>query len=510
MRDTFYMRAKQNIKNKAAIVVATVIVLGCTGAILGTRQCPGGSKSKNAICVKAPMEEAPVRNDNFCDQKEYSSFKKDKAGRYLLDEKGAKIKNKDYSFADCYKGNGRCDREDKLADLRDPEGNPLDLTLLKTAKGPNGEDQVCFIKKEVGPDGKKELCRSLPLEKAGSPDLNDDSYDCAMEQVMKERCIDEAEPKLKRRMYSKIDAGTPLVQRTRSFMERMLKDPSLTSEANNYFVMPNLYQESCEDPTAELCDPDTPKKCFCGNACGGRPKCKPNGVLDPGEVCDPLIKRGKGSCDKDKICHKCKCVKKPDKCPNGRVDPGEQCDPPKSACTLNGRKGKCNDVCQCEVPPEEKCGNNKVDPGEVCDPPGSACTADGEEGKCSKDCKVCETKPPEINECKSHDTVTTARNNMYGKLRSPVLNIGNIYEPRGDARLTATLVAYFTAKGVFMRYTLTSSCAEGKEGGKCLKDPTPAQKAAAHIVDGMNSLSIFSPGRTCKLTVERRVPKPNN
>ncbi|MFH0737803.1 MAG: hypothetical protein V1827_04445 [Candidatus Micrarchaeota archaeon] len=497
MRDTFYMRAKQKIKNHAAAIVVTAAMLGCTGAILSTRACPGGSK--NEISARAPKHEDPVRNDNFCDQREASPYLMDKAGRYLLDKKGGKIKNPDYSFADCYKGNDRCDPETKLADLRDQEGNPLDLSLLKIGKGQNGEDQICFT------DGS---CRSLPLEKAGSKDLNDDSFDCAMEQVRKEPCMEEATPKLKRRMLTKIDVDTPLVQRTRSFIERMLKNPSLSREANNYFVMRNDYTESCEDPTADLCDPDIPKKCFCSNACGGRPLCKPNGVLDAGENCDPMIKKGKGSCKAGEYCHGCReCRKKPEKCGNKRKDPGEDCDPPNSACTKNGRKGVCTDICTCHVRDDKPlCENGRLDPGEISDTPGTPCTKDGKGGKVSKNCKACELENKTISECKSHETVSAVKQTIRRKIAGRALEISNLYEPTGDAVLSATVVAYFTSSGSFQSYTMVSSCTAGKGGGTCTKAPTASEKAAAHKLDGMDDLSIAAPGDDCKATAGRIVP----
>jgi hypothetical protein len=71
------------------------------------------------------------------------------------------------------------------------------------------------------------------------------------------------------------------------------------------------------------------------------------------------------------------------RCGNGVVEPGEECDPPGDPCS---RTEICNDDCACE--PLPFCGDGEVNqPGEDCDPPDDPCS-DAE--TCSENCECIE------------------------------------------------------------------------------------------------------------------------
>ena len=92
-----------------------------------------------------------------------------------------------------------------------------------------------------------------------------------------------------------------------------------------------------------------------------------DGILDPGEQCDPPASQGgNASCDDN-------CQITGPFCGNNSVDPGENCDPPASM----GGAANCNDDCQ-----ESVCGDSNVQAGEVCDPPASM----GGAANCNDDC----------------------------------------------------------------------------------------------------------------------------
>jgi hypothetical protein len=71
-----------------------------------------------------------------------------------------------------------------------------------------------------------------------------------------------------------------------------------------------------------------------------RPTCG-NGVIDPGETCDPPFEFPSGQLWCDWACHIPTCG-------NGIVDPGEDCDPPKSWQPANGGPLYCGDNCTFE------------------------------------------------------------------------------------------------------------------------------------------------------------------
>jgi hypothetical protein len=70
-------------------------------------------------------------------------------------------------------------------------------------------------------------------------------------------------------------------------------------------------------------------------------------------------------------------------CGNGVIDPGEECDPPDTL--------RCDETCHaitCE--PTGLCGNGTVDPGEACEPPGV--------DACGRDCQLAPCAPPQASE----------------------------------------------------------------------------------------------------------------
>lgn len=99
----------------------------------------------------------------------------------------------------------------------------------------------------------------------------------------------------------------------------------------------------------EQCDP--PKSGACSTTC--QVVLCGNGVLDPGEQCDPPLS---GVCSAT-------CQNVPVVCGDGVIEPGEACDPPTGPSSTNSAP-LCDATCQVPI-----CGNLALDPGEGCDPP---------------------------------------------------------------------------------------------------------------------------------------------
>jgi len=141
-----------------------------------------------------------------------------------------------------------------------------------------------------------------------------------------------------------------------------------------------------------------------------------NGMVDPGEPCDPSSPGGAFLCAPGEVCTAaCTCASTTttsttpstttttlNLCGNGMVDPGEPCDPSSPGGAFLCAPGEvCTAACTCasttttstEAPTTTSttsttlnlCGNGMVDPGEPCDPsspggaflcaPGEVCTA---------------------------------------------------------------------------------------------------------------------------------------
>jgi hypothetical protein len=104
------------------------------------------------------------------------------------------------------------------------------------------------------------------------------------------------------------------------------------------FCCENNWDASCAVFANDLCE-------------GGDPAVCGNGVVEPGEQCDPP--------DGDTCGTDCRSLAV---CGNNVVEPGEQCDPPDGV----------NCGTDCLFLPV--CGNNRIERGEQCDPPnGSTC-----------------------------------------------------------------------------------------------------------------------------------------
>ena len=139
------------------------------------------------------------------------------------------------------------------------------------------------------------------------------------------------------------------------------------------------------DP-GEECDPPASKggasNCSDGCTITG-PFCE-NGVVDPQEECDPpASKGGAPNCNDDCLFAKCG---------DGSVEASEQCDPPAS----QGGAANCNDDCSTEI-----CGDGDVGAGETCDPPhskGGAADCNDECQRVPLDCGNGTVDPP-LEEC---------------------------------------------------------------------------------------------------------------
>src|SRR5688572_6517169 len=113
-----------------------------------------------------------------------------------------------------------------------------------------------------------------------------------------------------------------------------------------------------------------------------------NGVLDPGEECDPSSPGGAFTCQPGETCQACQCVGPsttstttpttsttvPVNCGNGILDPGEECDPGSPGGAFTCPPGETCQACLCVGPSTTTsttipatCGNGVLDPGEECD-----------------------------------------------------------------------------------------------------------------------------------------------
>jgi hypothetical protein len=138
----------------------------------------------------------------------------------------------------------------------------------------------------------------------------------------------------------------------------------------------------CDESTANAGSPCT-KDEDCGAVCG-------NGLLDPGETCDPDAPQS--GCSLGQRCvasgaNRCKC--EAISCGNGIAEGEEECDgtdadcPPGFRCVAPGGPG----ACQCVPIVKLGCGNGVKDPGEQCDnspcPPLRSCAAKDAPNECT-------------------------------------------------------------------------------------------------------------------------------
>ena len=115
---------------------------------------------------------------------------------------------------------------------------------------------------------------------------------------------------------------------------------------------------------------DPPNPGVCGNDCQSSVVCG-DGVIGPGEQCDPPHQGPDGlQCGSN-----CQLLT----CGNGVIDPGEQCDPPMSPMSLGGISiPGCTQSCQFST-----CGNGVIDPGETCDFPNTGICANCQPTTCA-------------------------------------------------------------------------------------------------------------------------------
>jgi hypothetical protein len=119
--------------------------------------------------------------------------------------------------------------------------------------------------------------------------------------------------------------------------------------------------EECDPPTSQGGDPGCSDECtIVPTGCG-------DGVVTPPEECDPpFAEGGDPGCRDD-------CTMAI--CGDGETEAGEECDPPAS----QGGVSNCNDDCTLSV-----CGDGEIEAGEDCDPPESQ----GGEAGCTDDCQL--------------------------------------------------------------------------------------------------------------------------
>jgi predicted esterase len=151
---------------------------------------------------------------------------------------------------------------------------------------------------------------------------------------------------------------------------------------------------------------------------------------------------GNHKCDRGETCSSCPldCGVCPAQCGNGVIDPGETCDPPSScptscddgnACTtdtLTGSAASCNVACShaaitacgggdgccpagCTTATDSdcspRCGNGVIDPGETCDPPSSCPTSCDDGNACTTD--MLTGSAASCNAACSHGPITACR-----------------------------------------------------------------------------------------------------
>jgi len=312
--DAAEKKSKETVKNR--LFGATM--LAGMGTAVWLALCPPSCcvGKKQEIAPPVPMCEG-IRGDGFCDQCESYPYLREGDGKVRMDG-GKPVPNPSYSKEDCYYGDGVCDSAKEASGLKDPAGNPAQLS--KAMK--------------------------LPLE-------NENSIDCAKELASKESCAlyDPAKPALTRPLVTKDYVSLRRRQVSQKELENLKAHPELLTPGNNYFDIYDAYEETC-DSSKPLCTSESKSACACPN----HEKCAPkepahcgNGKIEReySEICDP------GS-------------KKTNVCPPGPEGKKQACDKITCQCKVIQIHDKTHAACNADLecvqmpgPGKDECGPSK-------------------------------------------------------------------------------------------------------------------------------------------------------
>jgi hypothetical protein len=461
-KDELYQdQAKERVKNRAAAVLVSGVVAVGTALVLFSRGC--GSSAP------APMIET-IRNDGVCHEEleAYPFLRDHRTGAIVRDDHGNPVPNPNYSKADCFRGDGVCDNVPDASQLRDPAGNPV-----------QGFPQTYRDGRPI----------RFPLE-------DETSRDCVMQQVREHPCGplegEHAQPELTRPRLTSIDTTTPLVQRPQQQIEQMHLHPETVSAGNNYFVLPNGYQETC-DANLALCDPNMEVACYCPNHPDCRPQTCGNHVRDQGEVCDGTARPT--GCTGGQVCNgTCtQCVtrrRREDPCGNGTIDRGrgEVCDP---AATPNGcgANQRCSANCrQCvSEATHSVCRNNQcaTAPGAGSD-------------ECQSDSDCAPPPPQHAGPCPDSDGVRDIRRDIISSFDGAADTFRRRLNATDDVAVVMTAGVSVDGNGVVTGVSGVASCV-----GTCSPPSVGVTSVVPNLVTVGSSIGI-RPGVACTISVSRR------
>lgn len=450
------------IKNhKAAWFTGTVAAAGIA-IFLFAKSCGG------PLC-EDPLPYTPTRGDRICEQVEAYPYQLNADGTIRQDEEGRNLLNPYYSKEDCHKGDNVCDTS--AGEVRDPEGN-LVTNLMSAYVDGTGVPS--------------------PLEDENSPD-------CIMQLVRDNPCAALAEDESNRislqtraRITDSTDLGRR--QRTRAELVSMHENVTAVQLGDNYFVVENGYQESC-DASLPICTPDMTEECSCPNHEDCAPDDCGNGTVEEGEECDPASRQGRRACRGGTTCSRaCQCVDLR-RCGNGRVEGNEQCDPGSEAGRSRcGENSTCARDCTCHGrEPVPECGNGRVDPGEDCDSsaPNSSC---GSGERCNSSCECEEHVDPQVGQCPGNRVRNS--DSLISRISGQVSTAsGTLRDGLGASRVpvTVTVTVNISASGVPSLRGASARCG----GSSCPQQPNLVSLAGLDL----SGISTGIPTNPCYMLV---------
>jgi hypothetical protein len=202
-----------------------------------------------------------------------------------------------------------------------------------------------------------------------------------------------------------------------------------------------------------------------------------NGLMDPGEECEPSGNDPSFVCDEGYTCtNSCQCAQRAsiELCGNSVVEAGEQCDPPGSEEGCDEGMS-CSEDCLCATFLKKPvCGDNVIDQGEQCD--GNTC---GNNMSCSTDC-TCSDCPTDADSppCVGPQTVglsCTMSNGAYGICSGSSAAVG-WWKPGCDCLPPCPQ---------------DSECAGMWDGYPCEKDGVPGDCLGCKCVDSCTTLAFY-------------------